>query len=80
LRQLKLIKNLSLNNLELFQINNRVGLASPFSYIYGVMNQVKEIQLTQREWFDATRVAPPFRNKKKFFRKEKHKKTCLPEK
>jgi hypothetical protein len=69
-----------LNNLELFQINNRVGLASPFSYIYGVMKQVKEMQLTQREWFDATRVAPPHRNKKKFFRKEKHKKTCLPEK
>ena len=56
-----------------------VGYANPFLYIYGIMKQVKEMQLTQREWFDATRVAPPFRNKKKFFRKEKHKKTCFPE-
>ena len=43
------------------------------------MNQVKEIQLTQREWFDATRVPPPHRDKTKQYRKEKHKKTWISE-
>ena len=35
---------------------------------------MKKIQLTQREWYDAMRVPPPYRNKKKYRRKEKHKK------
>ncbi len=38
-----------------------------------MMGKIKEIQLTQHEWFDAMRVPTPHRNKKKFFRKEKHK-------
>ena len=41
--------------------------------------KVKELQLTQQEWFDATRVPPPHRDKTKQYRKEKHKKTWIPE-
>mgnify|MGYP003115689107 CR=1 FL=1 len=37
------------------------------------MKKVEEIQLTQHEWQDAMRVPSPHRNRKKFFRKEKHK-------
>ena len=37
------------------------------------MEKIEEIQLTQHEWQDAMRVPSPHRNKKKFFRKEKHK-------
>ena len=39
-----------------------------------MMKQVKEIQLTQHEWNEAMRMSTPHRNKKKYFRKEKHKK------
>ena len=39
-----------------------------------MMKKVKEIQLTQHEWQDALRVPSPYRDKKKFYRKEKHKK------
>jgi len=39
-----------------------------------MMKKVQEIQLTQHEWFDAMRVPTPHRNKKKFYRKDKHKK------
>ena len=39
-----------------------------------MMKQVKEIQFTQHEWQDALRVPAPYRDKKKFYRKEKHKK------
>jgi hypothetical protein len=38
-----------------------------------MMKKVKEIQLTQHEWNEAMRMPTPHRNKKKFFRKEKHK-------
>jgi hypothetical protein len=38
------------------------------------MRKVKEIQLTQHEWNEAMRMPTPHRNKKKYFRKEKHKK------
>jgi|TARA_B110000977_G_scaffold111652_1_gene144800 hypothetical protein len=44
-----------------------------------MMKKVKELQLTQQEWFDATRVPPPHRDKTKQYRKEKHKKTWIPE-
>jgi len=37
------------------------------------MSKLKEIQLTQHEWNEAMRVPTPHRNKKKYFRKEKHK-------
>lgn len=37
------------------------------------MKKIEEIQLTQHEWQDAMCVPSPHRNKKKFFRKEKHK-------
>lgn len=45
-----------------------------------MMKKVKEIQLTQHEWQDALRVPSPYRDKKKFYRKEKHKKTWSSEK
>ena len=39
-----------------------------------MMKKVKEIQLTQHEWNEAMRMPTPYRNKKKYFRKDKHKK------
>jgi hypothetical protein len=39
---------------------------------------MKKIQLTKHEWFDALKVPSPHRNKKKYFRKEKHKKNGNP--
>ena len=50
------------------------GAPKGASYIYGMMKKVKEIQLTQHEWNEAMRMPTPHRNKKKFHRKEKHKK------
>ena len=50
------------------------GFARSLSYIYVIMSKLKEIQLTQHEWNEAMRMPTPHRNKKKFFRKEKHKK------
>ena len=36
--------------------------------------KLKEVQLTLQDWLDALKVPTPHRNKKKFYRKEKHKK------
>ena len=36
---------------------------------------MKKIQLTRHEWQEAMKVPLPHRNKKKHFRKEKHKKS-----
>jgi len=38
------------------------------------IDKLKMIELTLQEWFDGLRVPAPHRNKKKFYRKEKHKK------
>jgi len=35
---------------------------------------MKKVQLTQHEWFDAMKLPTPHRNRKKYRRKEKHKK------
>ena len=35
---------------------------------------MKKVILTQREWYDAMKLPTPHRNKKKYYRKEKHKK------
>ena len=35
---------------------------------------MKKITLTQHEWYDAMKLPTPHRNKKKYYRKEKHKK------
>ena len=35
---------------------------------------MKKIVLTQHEWYDAMKLPTPHRNKKKYYRKEKHKK------
>ena len=35
---------------------------------------MKKIKLTQHEWFDALKVPTPHRNKKKYYKKIKHKK------
>ena len=37
-------------------------------------NKLSKVQLTLQEWFDALKVPTPHLNKKKFYRKEKHKK------
>ena len=34
---------------------------------------MKKITLTQHEWSDSMKVHEPHRNKKKYYRKEKHK-------
>ena len=39
-----------------------------------MMGKLKHTKLTQHEWFDALKVPEPYRSKKKYFRKEKHKK------
>jgi len=52
----------------------RFGYVKSPLYIYKMMKKLKEIELTQHEWFDALKVPTPHRNKKKYFRKEKHKK------
>ena len=41
--------------------------------------KLQEIKLTITEWFDALRTPAPYKYKKKFSRKDKHKKTRLPE-
>lgn len=35
--------------------------------------KLKEVTLTQHEWQDALKVPLPHRNRKKYYRKEKHK-------
>jgi hypothetical protein len=36
-------------------------------------NKLEETQLTLQEWLEALKVPAPHRNKKKFYRKNKHK-------
>jgi hypothetical protein len=36
------------------------------------MKKLKQIILTQHEWNDAMKLPTPHRNKKKYYRKEKH--------
>jgi len=38
---------------------------------------MKKITLTQREWYDAMKLPTPHRNKKKYYRKEKHKNNTI---
>jgi len=38
------------------------------------MKKLKIITLTQHEWYDAMKVSLPHRNKKKYYKKIKHKK------
>jgi hypothetical protein len=35
--------------------------------------KLTKINITLEEWFDALKVPAPYRNKKKYYRKEKHK-------
>jgi hypothetical protein len=44
-----------------------------FLYIYHMMKKLEKIQLTIHEWNEAMRMPTPYRNKKKYYRKEKHK-------
>lgn len=36
--------------------------------------KLEKINITLQEWFDALKVPSPYRNKKKYYRKDKHKK------
>lgn len=36
-------------------------------------NTLKKVELEQQEFWESTRVAPPFKNRKKYRRKEKYK-------
>ena len=49
------------------------------SYIYHMMKRLEKIVLTIHEWNEAMRMPTPHRNKMKYFKKDKHKKTWLPE-
>ena len=44
-----------------------------FLYISDMMKKLEKIQLTIHEWNEAMRMPTPYRNKKKYYRKEKHK-------
>ncbi len=35
--------------------------------------KLTKINITLEEWFDALKVPAPYRNKKKYYRKDKHK-------
>jgi hypothetical protein len=37
------------------------------------MKQLEKIELTVHEWNEAMRMPLPYRNKKKYYKKEKHK-------
>jgi hypothetical protein len=50
-----------------------VGNQPLFLYIYHMMKKLEKIQLTIHEWNEAMRMPTPYRNKKKYYRKEKHK-------
>ena len=39
------------------------------------MKNLKIVTLTQHEWNDAMKLPTPHRNKKKYYRKDKHKKS-----
>jgi hypothetical protein len=56
-----------------------VGNQPPFLYIYPMMKKLEKIELTIHEWNEALRMPTPHRNKKKYYRKEKHKKTLKSE-
>ena len=49
------------------------GYAESLSYISDMMKKLEKIQLTIHEWNEAMRMPTPYRNKKKYYRKEKHK-------
>lgn len=40
------------------------------------VKKLNKVTLTQHEWNDALKVPTPHRNKKKYYRKEKHKNEC----
>jgi hypothetical protein len=50
-----------------------VGNQPLFLYIYHMMKKLEKIELTIHEWNEALRMPTPHRNKKKYYRKEKHK-------
>jgi len=49
------------------------GFAVSLSYISDMMKKLEKIELTIHEWNEAMRMPTPHRNKKKYYRKEKHK-------
>lgn len=49
------------------------GFAGSLSYISDMMKKLEKIELTIHEWKEAMRMPTPHRNKKKYYRKEKHK-------
>jgi hypothetical protein len=51
------------------------GYAESLSYISDMMKKLEKIELTIHEWNEAMRMPTPHRNKKKYYRKEKHKET-----
>ena len=50
------------------------GFAGSLSYISDMMKKLEKIELTIHEWNEAMRMPTPHRNKKKYYRKDKHKK------
>jgi hypothetical protein len=56
------------------------GYARSLLYIYRMMKQLEKIELTVHEWNEAMRMPLPYRNKKKYYKKEKHKNAWKSEK
>ena len=56
------------------------GYVRSLSYIYRMMKQLEKIELTVHEWNEAMRMPLPYRNKKKYYKKEKHKNAWKSEK
>ena len=50
------------------------GFVRSLSYISDMMKKLEKIELTIHEWNEAMRMPTPHRNKKKYYRKEKHRK------
>lgn len=57
-----------------------VGNQPLFLYISDMMKKLEKIELTIHEWNEAMRMPTPHRNKKKYYRKEKHKNAWKSEK
>jgi len=56
------------------------GYVRSLLYIYRMMKQLEKIELTIHEWNEAMRMPLPYRNKKKYYKKEKHKNAWKSEK
>jgi len=69
----KSIDPIEKDNFETYKSSVVRGFAGSLSYISDMMKKLEKIELTIHEWNEAMRMPTPHRNKKKYYRKEKHK-------